>query len=84
MSAAASDRQHARSVELGMEAQALLVKLSRVDEQEDMVRTKIHQAVHRLEMIDKEEDAAVADLASALHELTGLLDQRQMRLGEVA
>lgn len=84
MSAGTSDRQHARSVELGMEAQALLKKLDQVDEREDSIRQRLHLNVHRLEQIDKEEDAILADLKTDLHELTGLLDQRQMRLGEVA
>ncbi|MCR4338340.1 MAG: hypothetical protein NUW01_00475 [Gemmatimonadaceae bacterium] len=84
MSASFVDRLHAHAVELGMEAQALLTKLTNLDQREDDVRHRIHQGIHRLELIDKEEDAVIADLSSDLKELTGLLDSRQMRLGEVA
>lgn len=85
MSAAFTDRHHAQSVEAAMEGLAItLGKAEQIDTREDELVRRIHVAVHRLEQIDREEDAVRGELAACFREIAGLLDGKQMRLGELA
>lgn len=84
MSAARADRQHVLAVELAVESQAQLDRIDALDSQEDDVIRRAHVAIHRFEQIDRVGDEARGELRGSLRELAGLLDNTQMRLGEVA